>query len=78
MNFNLYLEDKLAQKLQALSQSTGKSRNALVREAIQLLISQHQRSQWSSKIFDFQGLTDAICFEAYREEFIPPSETEVI
>jgi len=38
MNFNLYLEDELSQQLQALSHSTGKSQNALIREAIQKLI----------------------------------------
>jgi predicted DNA-binding protein len=78
MNFNLYLEDELSQKLQALSRSTGKSRNALIREAIQLLITKEEQSQWSSTILNFQGLRDGITFEAYREELLPPKEDEVI
>jgi predicted transcriptional regulator len=78
MNFNLYLEDELSQQLQALSRSTGKSQNALIREAIQLLITTKEQSQWSSTILNFQGISDAIVFEAYREERSPPREDEVI
>ncbi|ROI01290.1 ribbon-helix-helix protein, CopG family [Microcystis aeruginosa FACHB-524] len=78
MNFNLYLEDELSQQLQALSNSTGKSQNALIREAIQLLITTKEQSQWSSTILNFQGISDAIVFEAYREELSPPREDEVI
>ena len=78
MNFNLYLEDELSQQLQALSRSTGKSQNALIREAIQLLITTKEQSQWSSTILNFQGISDAIVFEAYREEPSPPREDEVI
>lgn len=78
MNFNLYLEDELSQQLQALSLSTGKSQNALIREAIQLLITTKEQSQWSSTILNFQGISDAIVFEAYREELSPPREDEVI
>lgn len=78
MNLNLYLEDELSQQLQALSRSTGKSQNALIREAIQLLITTKEQSQWSSTILNFQGISDAIVFEAYREELSPPREDEVI
>ncbi|MCZ8287499.1 CopG family transcriptional regulator [Microcystis sp. LE19-59.1C] len=78
MNFNLYLEDELSQQLQALSRSTGKSQNALIREAIHLLITTKEQSQWSSTILNFQGISDAIVFEAYREELSPPREDEVI
>jgi len=76
MNFNLDLEDELSQQLQALSRSTGKSQNALIREAIQLLITTKEQSQWSSTILNFQGISDAIVFEAY--ELSPPREDEVI
>ncbi|MFN6272130.1 MAG: ribbon-helix-helix protein, CopG family [Microcystis sp.] len=78
MNLNLDLEDELSQQLQALSRSTGKSQNALIREAIQLLITTKEQSQWSSTILNFQGISDAIVFEAYREELSPPREDEVI
>ena len=78
MNLNLDLEDELSQQLQALSHSTGKSQNALIREAIQLLITTKEQSQWSSTILNFQGISDGIIFEAYRKELSPPREDEVI
>jgi hypothetical protein len=78
MNFNLYLEEELAQKLRALSRSTGKSRNALIREAVQLLITKKQKAQWSPTILNFQGVSDSTDFETYREELLPPKEDGVI
>ena len=51
---------------------------ALIKEAIQRLISEHQKSQWSQKILDFQGLEDGIEFESYRNELLEPEEVEVI
>jgi hypothetical protein len=50
----------------------------LIREAIQLLITTKEQSQWSSTILNFQGVSDGIIFEAYREELSPPREDEVI
>jgi metal-responsive CopG/Arc/MetJ family transcriptional regulator len=78
MNFNLYLEEELAQKLRALSRSTGKSRNALIREAVQLLITKKQKAQWSPTILNIQGVSDSTDFETYREELLPPKEDGVI
>ena len=78
MNFNIYLEDELERELQNIVQLTGKSRNALIKEAIQRLIYEHQKSQWSQKILDFQGLEDGIDFESYRQELLAQEEVEVI
>ncbi|MGV2828105.1 ribbon-helix-helix protein, CopG family [Myxosarcina sp. GI1(2024)] len=78
MNFNLYLEDELERELQNLARVTGKSRNALIREAIQSLISQHHKSKWSKNILDFRGIKEGLDFESYRDELLNPEETEVI
>jgi metal-responsive CopG/Arc/MetJ family transcriptional regulator len=34
MNFNVYFEDELGAKLEAISRKSGQSRNALIREAV--------------------------------------------
>ncbi len=78
MNFNIYLEDELERELQNIVRLTGKSRNALIKEAIQRMISEHHKSQWSQKILDFQGLEDGINFESYRNELLDPEEVKVI
>ncbi len=78
MNFNIYLEDELERELQNIVRLTGKSRNALIKEAIQRLISEHQKSQWSQKILDFQGLEYGIDFESYRNELLDQEKVEVI
>lgn len=78
MNFNIYLEDKLGKELEEIAYNSGKSRNALIREAIQFWLSAQTKKEWSKKILEFQGLEESICFEAYREELLPPDEIEVI
>lgn len=74
MNFNVYVEDTLGQQLEKSAQVTGKSRNAIIREAIQLWLDKQQKSQWSEEILNFTGEPDSIVFESYRDELLPPSE----
>lgn len=77
MNFNVYVEDTLGKELEAIAHATGKSRNALIREAIQLWLSQHKKSQWSKAILEFKGVEDSVSFEDYRDELLPPSKTDI-
>ena len=77
MNFNVYVEDWIGQQLEQSVQATGKSRNAIIREAIQLWLDQQKKSQWPSEILDFMGVEDAIVFESYRDELTPPNEQEL-
>ena len=77
MNFNVYLEDEIGKKLEAISQKENVSRNALIRQAVKLLIDSKKRSQWSEDILNWNGIKEEISFESYRNELIPPSEKEL-
>lgn len=74
MNFNIYLEDKIAEQIQRLVRLTGKKRNAIVREALEAWVKEHSGQYWSESILKFEGIDDAIAFEKYRDELIQPDD----
>ncbi|MEA5508722.1 ribbon-helix-helix domain-containing protein [Crocosphaera sp. UHCC 0190] len=78
MNFNIYIEDELGEKLQQVCQVTGKKRNAIIREALVSWLSQHQSPTWPKSIQNFEGDKNIIPFESYRSELLPPTEEDLI
>jgi hypothetical protein len=74
MNFNVYVEDELGHSLENLAQKLQKSRNALVREALKEFIEKQTHSQWSETILAFQGFSEGITFESYRDDLLPVSD----
>lgn len=77
MDFNVYIEDLLDDQLEESVKASGKSRNEIIREAIQLWLEKQKKSQWPQSILDWQGVSDSINFESYRDELLPPSESEI-
>lgn len=78
MNFNVYVEDRLAQEIERFAQEQGKKRNAIVREALELWIAQHKTVSWPEVVLNYEGEEDSegITFEAYRDELLVPVETK--
>jgi hypothetical protein len=74
MNFSLHLNDELVHRLNAVAQATSKSRNALIREAIEEWLERRARGQWPEEVLGFQGVPGAVPFEHSRAELLPPSE----
>ncbi|AFZ52855.1 CopG family transcriptional regulator [Cyanobacterium aponinum UTEX 3222] len=74
MNFNIYLEDELANDLIVIAKKSGKTRNSLVREAIHEYVNKQHHLQWSEKILNFNGVDDGIEFESYRDELLSPND----
>lgn len=71
MNFNVYLDDDTARRLDAMARSTGAPRNAIVREAIAAWLERAGR-RWPAIILEFEGDPKMAPFEASRSEFRPP------
>lgn len=74
MNFNIYIDDKVGIKLNKLAKTSGKTRNALIREAIEEWVNHQINPQWSEKILSFKGLKDMPSFESYRSELNEPKD----
>jgi Arc/MetJ-type ribon-helix-helix transcriptional regulator len=74
MNFSLHLNDELVRRLNAMAQATGKSRNALIREAVEEWLERRARGQWPEAVLGFPGVPEAVPFEHARAELLPPGE----
>ena len=68
MNFNIYIEESLAGQVAKLAKSLDKSRNSIIREALQDWITRQTSSQWSEEVLNFSGIEDFPEFEAQRKE----------
>ena len=75
MNFNIYLDKGLSQKLSYVCETTHKRRNAIIREALELYIRQLTQRTWPPSILNFQGLEGIEPFEATRKELGPDQRT---
>ncbi|TSE37220.1 hypothetical protein Tfont_01126 [Tepidimonas fonticaldi] len=72
MHFNIYLDDATGQKLNAMAQQVGESRNALIRRAVSEWLAHQSQPQWPQAVLDFTGMADAPRFEAGRDRLKPP------
>ncbi|MGA7981167.1 MAG: ribbon-helix-helix domain-containing protein [Chromatiaceae bacterium] len=73
MHFNIYVNDDVGKRLSELARQSGKTRNAVIREAIELWIVRNRCSGWPAAVLEFEGVPDAPYFEAYRDELGQPS-----
>jgi len=74
MHFNVYFDDVTGQRLTAVAQQVGESRNALIRQAVSEWLARHEQPQWPDAVMDFKGLPDMPPFEAGRERLNPPTD----
>lgn len=72
MHFNIYLDDRAGAQISHCALATGKSRNALIREAVDEWLARHG-DVWPAELLDFQGVEDFPPFEAARSELAAPS-----
>ncbi len=74
MNISIYLEDELSKKVRAQAKLLGKSRNAIIREAISEWLARRKTKHWPAAVLNFKGDPDFPRFESYRSELLPPKE----
>jgi len=66
MNFSIHLDDRLAAALKRQAARTGRTRNALVTEAVRQWLERAQRSEWPAELTDFEPFEDLEPFESHR------------
>ncbi len=78
MHFNIYLDDSLGEKLIKATKASHKSRNALIREAIDLWLKTNDKSSWPKQILDFKGKdggeSSFPAFESHRDDLKEANE----
>jgi len=69
MNFSIYMDRQMNDDLIKMAQLTKKSKNMIIREAIDAWIKNYTYSQWPETILEFQGMDEPIpSFESYRQD----------
>lgn len=75
MNVNVYLENELANQVSNIAKRVHKSRNAIIREALQEWVRRYQGKQWPDSILKFKGFSGHFtAFEEYRSELLTSVE----
>ena len=73
MNFNIYLDDQTGAKLNHAAEQAGKSRNALVRQAVSEWLKRHGKPDWPDEVLAFEGMAGMPRFETGRGRLKPPA-----
>jgi hypothetical protein len=74
MNINVYLEEPVAKALDRQVKTLGRTRNAIIREAVTEWLVTHEVKKWPDSILKFKGIKDATAFKKNRGELLPPKE----
>jgi predicted DNA-binding protein len=72
MNFSIHLSNEMVERLDRAASETGKTRNALVREAVAEWFDRRRMSKWPLSVVSFKGLQGVTRFEESRKELKPP------
>jgi predicted transcriptional regulator len=68
MNFSVHLNNELVDDLDQAAKESGKTRNALVREAVAEWLDRRRRGKWSASVMNFRGMREVTRFEESRKE----------
>lgn len=74
MTFSIYLDQELVDQFNRIASESGKTRNALIREALKEWVDRRKRSQWPAEVLNFKGVKGAARFEEDRKLLKPPRE----
>jgi len=72
MNFSVHLSNELVERLDRAATENGKTRNALVREAVGEWLDRRRPRMWPASVMSFRGIRGIIRFEESRKELKPP------
>lgn len=72
VNFNVYLDDDLVRRLEALAKRKGSPRNAVIREAVSRWVNR-AGVDWPELVLEWRGDPSTPRFEDARSELSAPS-----
>jgi hypothetical protein len=67
VNFNVYLDEDAAKRLNRLARQSGMARNKLIREAVATFL-ERAHAAWPRIVLEFEGDVAVTPFEAHRNE----------
>ncbi|MFZ0887527.1 MAG: ribbon-helix-helix protein, CopG family [Candidatus Binataceae bacterium] len=72
MNFSVHLNDEMVERLNQTARESGKTRNALIREAVAEWFSRRRPAKWPAEVMNFRGIRRITRFEENRKKLRPP------
>jgi predicted transcriptional regulator len=82
MNFSVHMDDEAVEMLAEIARETGKTRNALVTQAVRDFIERNRRKAWPPSVEAHMrsrlDTSDLASFESYRTELEPPPEPALL
>lgn len=73
MTFSIHIDEKMRQALEEAVARTGKSRNAIIREAVQAWLARERSATWPKSVLAHRGTRAIEPFEKHRKALRPPS-----
>jgi Arc/MetJ-type ribon-helix-helix transcriptional regulator len=74
MAFSIHLDQPTAEALAHAVHETGRSRNALIREAVRQWLARAAHTEWPNVVRHFKGDPKAVRFEDYRVGLCDPQD----
>lgn len=74
MNFNVYINKKIGERINQIATSSHRSRNSIVNEALEEWLYNHTQSHWQENFFEFMPVEDVQDFKASRKNLKAISE----
>jgi len=74
MNFSVHLNDELVERLKQTARESGRTRNALIREAVGEWLKRRRPDKWPAEVVNFRGIRGIRRFEDERKKLKPPPE----
>jgi predicted transcriptional regulator len=74
MTFSIHLDQPTAEALARVVRETGRTRNALIREAVRHWLATTERSEWPPVVRHFKGDANAVRFEEHRQGLREPQD----
>ena len=68
MNINIYLQGQLLERIDRLARETGRSRSALIREALEAWLARRSASAWPAVLREWRGDPGFPPFEGGRDD----------
>lgn len=66
MNFSIHIDEPLAKALARAVKRAGKTRNALINEALRAWLEQQARTEWPAELLEAEPFDDLVPFEQGR------------
>jgi hypothetical protein len=72
MTFSIHIDEPTAVALAQAARATGRTRNALIRQAIGEWLASRERTDWPAIVREFKGVRGAVPFERDRHALVAP------